>query len=112
MLFFFFFFTRFLSLINRYSKIQREFGIIIHFPSLNIFHTIYRSYLSLGIYFFFIVPKLTESSNKIKEEKKERTEPRERTETELNAVKEQKKKKKTPETEPSEKKKTNTANGD
>ena len=67
----------FLSLNFHHSSLNfsHTFGIITQFPSLNIFHTIYRpirvSQCSFFFFFFFSIPKLTEDKQK---KKKKRTE--------------------------------------
>ena len=73
----FFFVTQFPSLITHHSKIPCLFGTITHFPSLNIFHTICGLHtchsVQFFLFFFSLVPKLTEPSKKIKDP--EQTEP-------------------------------------
>ena len=75
---------------------SHSFGIIIQFPSLNIFHTICGP-ISVSRYSFFLVPKLTEANikNKKKIKKKRTANPgKEKKKQTANANPEKKKKKK------------------
>ena len=57
--------------VTHHSKIPCLFGTITHFPSLNIFHTICESHTCHPMhFFFFLVPKLTEPSEKKQKQKK------------------------------------------